>query len=391
MTKSALCSLLLLSAVSSAFAGPWLSSLPDAQAQSKAKSRPILLDFHAPWCYSCYYMEQNVLSKPDFEKRAEKLVPVTVDVDTPRGNDLQQKYHVTFLPTYVVLSPGGDRELGRIIGEQTEADFLDKLSALTGGRATDDAEFMARRAKIKAGDVAELRRALAGTADCRTPYAVEYGEPSVAKLPPTRKSELLAKERAALEDLASRKLFVPRERRCADFRSGVEALASVDRAQGDKAARAALLQRAVAQLEADQPSVGQDRNRDDNLRLFLDMSGDEAKLKTHYEALIKAYPSDYVYPYRWAKHLVDHGRATEALPWIETADRRAYGANRLMVTDVRARALAALGRRDEARALLERDLRSARGRFPDETPLLAQTLTELGGKNPLSSATPNRD
>lgn len=388
--KSALCSLLLLSTVSSAFAGPWLSSLPDAQARSKAKGRPILLDFHAPWCYSCYYMEQNVLSKPAFEGRAKDLVPVTLDVDTPQGNELQQKYHVTFLPTYVVLSPGGERELGRIIGEQTEADFLDKLAALTGGRATDDAEFMARRAKIKAGDMAELRRALADKADCRTPYAVEYGQPTVEKLPSAEKSALLVKERAALEDLAARKLFVSRDQRCADFRSGVEALASVEQELGDTAARAALLERAVGQLEADQASVGQDRNRDDNLRLFLDMSGDEAKLKTHYEGLIKAYPSDYVYPYRWAKHLVEKGRATEALPWIETADRRAYGANRLMVTDVRARALAALGRRDEARALLERDLRSARGRFPDETPLLAQTLTELNAKR-ASSATTSRD
>lgn len=355
----------------------WLKALPEAVTRSKTSKQPILLDFQAPWCYSCYYMEQRVLSKPGFAEKAKGLVPVKLDVDTADGSALKAKFRVTFLPTYVVLAPGGDKELGRIIGEQTEADFLDKLAALTGGRGTDDAAVLARQRKIKAGDLAELERELDAPADCRTPYAVEYGEAFVAKLPAARKAKLLAKERASLESLAAKRLFVPTESRCADFRSGVEALVDVDDALGDKAAREAALDRAIALLEADQPSVGADRNRDDNLRLFLDMRGDESKLAAHYEALIKAYPNDYVYAYRWARHLVERGRAGEALPWIDKADQRAYGANRLMVTEVRARALAALGRRADARALLERDLRAARGRYPDEEPLLRKTLAGL--------------
>jgi len=372
---------ILLASLSLPARAEWLKALPEAVARSKTSNRPILLDFQAPWCYSCYYMEQRVLSKPAFAEKAKSLVPVKLDVDTDDGSALKEKLHVTFLPTYVVLGPGGDKELGRIIGEQTEADFLDKLAALTGGRGTDDAAVLARQRKIKAGDLAELERELDARADCRTPYAVEYGQAFVAKLPPPRRAKLLAKERASLESLASSKLFVPAESRCADFRSGVEALADVDEALGDTAARESALDRAIAQLEADQPAVGADRNRDDNLRLFLDMRGDEAKLAAHYEALIRAYPNDYVYAYRWARHLVERGRAGEALPWIDKADRRAYGANRLMVTDVRARALAALGRSAEGKALLERDLKASRGRFPDEEPLLRKTLAELSARH----------
>src|SRR5687767_8569009 len=98
----------------------WLTDLPAAYAEAKASGRPILVDFEAPWCYSCYYMQQRVLSRPAFAKAAESLVLLKLDVDTSAGAAVKAERAVTFLPTYLVLSPTGS-ELGRILGEQTEA------------------------------------------------------------------------------------------------------------------------------------------------------------------------------------------------------------------------------------------------------------------------------
>ena len=353
-------------------AAGFLTSLPDAVSESRKTGKPILVDFHAPWCYSCYYMEQRVLSKPAFEKASERFVPLKLDVDTPEGAALKAKHAVSFLPTYVVLEKGGGPELGRVIGEQTEQEFLAKLKALEKGAATGDAAMQALNERAKKGDLKAVDEALADPHDCRLVYPVLYAEKAAAA-----DKALLSRERAALETLAGKKLFVPPAGRCPDFRSGVEALADVYEAQGDKAARAALMRRAVTQLQSDQSGVGEDRNRDDNLRVFLELAGDDAELDAHYKALLEAYPADYVYAFRWAKRLLARAKPAEALALIEKADKLAYGANRVDVTVARARILAALGRAAEGKKLLERERSAAKARFPDRLAGVEKALAEL--------------
>jgi thioredoxin-like negative regulator of GroEL len=354
----------------------WLKTMPEAVSASVSRRLPLLVDFQAPWCYSCYYMEQRVLSKPAFQAAAEKVVTLKLDVDTPEGAAAKAKHGVTFLPTYIVLASGGSQELGRIIGEQTEADFLKKLQAIVGGGKSDDAASLALEERIGAGDLDALRGRLRGGVDCRLPYAVFKGEPHVAKLPPGPRAQLLDLERTALTKLADENLFGPAADRCADFRSGVEALADVYEAAGDKPARARLLQRAVAQLDRD-ADVGQDRNRDDNLRFFLELTDDQPRLKDLYERLIAAYPTDYVYAYRYARNLSEHGKNAAALAYVEKADKRAYGANRLAVTLLRAKILGALGRKPEAAALLKRDIKAGKAAFPKQAQELEKQLATL--------------
>lgn len=362
--------LLLLSFALPVRADVWHASYPDAVTASTSRKQPILADFQAPWCYSCYYMEQKVLSKPAFLAAAKTLVPLKLDVDTPEGRALKEKHRVTFLPTYVVLAPGGDKELGRIVGEQTEEDFLKQLAAITAGKGGgEDPALEALREKAKKGDVKALETLLDKPADCKLPYAVDAAAPAVEKLYPEHRDAVYKKERKALESLDASK--------CADYRSAVETLADVYERQKDAAARSALLDKAIARLRSTGLAAGEDRNRDDNLRFFLEMKDDDAAVAEWYRKLLSAYPSDYVYAYRYAKRLHAKGRDADALPFIEKADKLAYGANRLNVTKVRAEILAKLGKKTDAVALLKRDAKAGAKAFPKEAADLEKTAAGL--------------
>jgi thioredoxin-related protein len=334
----------------------WKTDLKPALEQAAVEKKLALIDFQAPWCYSCYYMDKNVLSKARFAEATEPLVLVKLDVDQPAGRELKEKFAVTFLPTYVLVD-GKGREKGRIVGEQRESDFIDRLAAILRGTASDDAARSALREKAKKGDAAAVEKLLDRPADCQTPYDVMSAKAL------SEKDLKTAQDR--LETLSRASLFVDAPKRCADFRSGVDALADVYEklALADK--RKELHWRAV-ELTRKDAKTGEDRNRDDNVRYFLERLGDEAKLRAFYKELIAAYPSDYVYSYRYAKWLHERKRPDEALSWIEEADKLCYGANRLKVTLVRAKILTDLDRKSEAKDLLSRDAKAGRKAFPKD-------------------------
>ncbi|MEK7859491.1 MAG: thioredoxin family protein [Elusimicrobiota bacterium] len=416
---------LLLALPCAAFAeASWLTELESALKAAQAAKKPVLIDFQAPWCYSCYYMDSHVLSREPFAQAAKGLVLLKLDVDTEAGRALKEKYGVTFLPSYVVIDEKG-AALGRIIGEQTEQDFLSRLDAVlkTSGRdplaqaeqrlgqrlaAGEFSQAASEVAKLPAPRLKELRKrvswrvlaarlalrqaekaqdpaAAAGALEtilkeeqaCDLAYDVGYSEKVVDALPPERRLALLGAERDALESLVSRRVMSVGASRCADFRSGIETLAEVYAKLGEKERRAGLLSRANAFLERQDVKPGVDRNHDDNRRFFLELAGEDAKLQALFIELVAAYPADYVYRARFAKHLLEKGEAALALDWAERADQLAYGANRLSVTKTRAKALAALGRKEEALALLRRDIKAGSAVFAKDVRGLEELAAEL--------------
>ncbi|MBI3171330.1 MAG: thioredoxin family protein, partial [Hydrocarboniphaga effusa] len=90
---------------------------PVAAAQASARERraPLLVDFQAPWCYSCYYMAKNVLNGAEWERVRQETVVLELDADSPEGARWMQSWSVKALPTYVMFD-GGGQELGRILG-----------------------------------------------------------------------------------------------------------------------------------------------------------------------------------------------------------------------------------------------------------------------------------
>lgn len=221
-----------------------------------------------------------------------------------------------------------------------------------------------------------LRHLLELDRSCDLAYDAAYAEELVEALAPASRQAVLRAEQQALERLVDEKVLIDGPARCADLRTSIEALADVYAKLDMKDKRLSLIARALAFLEKS-AKTGEDRNRDDNYRYFLEQAGDDARLRAFYGELTTAYPADYVYPYRYAKYLAGKKEFEPALAWAEKADRLSYGANRLAVTGVRAKALVALGRAEEAKKLLKRDIRTAARAFSKDVKPLEALLRDL--------------
>jgi len=402
-------------------------SFEQGLAQAKSRQSPLIVDFHAPWCYSCYFMATNILTGADWDAVERKAVVVEIDADSPDGAALMQQYAIKFLPSYLVLSANGG-ELGRILGEKTRAEFYPRINELIDrGETLDEvraavkdgspASVAAGRGVLKsylarydadgglrwlatlsgsanhalrddaaaALTIARLQflqavqrndakaalnlgaTVLAGDLGCERPYELDRYLPFASRQPDAH--ALIAAQRAAAEQLVADGVFGATP--CADKRSAVFAAADIFEALGDKDAKRALLMRAIADVEKEiGGDLKKDRNLDDNLRIYNDqlaaLSGDYRAYDALMPRLIAAWPDDYVYAARWGKSLLARGQPADALPQLEAAAARAYGINRLQVAEQRVQALQALQRDADARHVVAETLKANGPWFPEE-------------------------
>ena len=424
-------------------------TLPSVLAAARAKRSPALVEFAAPWCYSCYYMEKHIYSTPAWIGVKAANATATLDADSPAGSAAMKRYGVKMLPTLLVLDADGS-EVGRIAGEQTPAAFtpqLDKLLAAsrhadTLGRLEDrvrrhmgpDASFVApthtilatyrargdgagamafldsvpaeRRGMLETrpeitGEIARIKLVethaddpaaclaaaapvLANTAtgaDCEAAYDLSHALDCAEseRMPAAERAAAVAPGGAlASGDAITSRLLAPGA--CADRRTlTTDRFRWLTLAGRDAEARAGLSAE-TARLEK---TVGRqptsDRNAADNLRVYYGLLDDKPKLESWLATLSKAYPEDYVYPYRLGRQLLADNRPAEALPWLEQASAKAYGANRLSVAEQRSKALMALGRPDEARATAEAVLAENGPWFPEAAAKLRITAGLAAG------------
>jgi thiol:disulfide interchange protein len=61
------------------------ASVDAALARAKKAHAPVLLDFSAPWCYSCYFMATHVLNGVEWDALEARTIVATVDADSPDG------------------------------------------------------------------------------------------------------------------------------------------------------------------------------------------------------------------------------------------------------------------------------------------------------------------
>lgn len=412
-------------------------SFDEALVQARARQAPLLIDFHAPWCYSCYYMATHVLSGPEWQAVEKRAVVLAVDADSPAGGELRERYGIKALPSYLVLDSEG-RELGRILAEKTRAEFYPELNAMLdrglalsavalevkdgsaasiaaartvlashlarydadGGlqwlqhlpepaqqalQADGGAALLIRRLQFlqaiqKQDQPAALRsgrEVLAGELGCERAYELDRYRAVAAQQPQAK--ALLAAQRPALDRLLADGVFGARP--CADQRAVVLAAAELYAALGDTAAQQALLRRAMAAVDAQiAGDYRKDRNLDDNLRVYTEqlalLNGDYTALDRLLPKLIAAWPQDYVYAYRHGRSLLARGQAAQALPLLEQAAQQAYGINRLKVAEQRVLALQALQRETDARRVVAEALKANGPWFPDEAAKLKAVLKE---------------
>jgi thiol-disulfide isomerase/thioredoxin len=406
-------------------------TIDEALKASAEQHRPVLIDFQAVWCYSCYYMASHVLTGSDWAAVQRKAIVVEADADSPDGQTWMKKLNASFLPSYVVLDEHGN-ELGRIAAEQPREKFYPKINAIlaTGntidglrkkaatGSADDVANVLeAYQARSEGDDglawfatlpadrqqetrkharvavaldqlsliksvaakdhsavIASAQKVLAQDIGCQRPYVLDNLLEASAKLPTNERKALLAAQRKPLDTYVSTQVLVARPA-CADQRSAVLASADLDEALGDQPAATSLLDRAITQTRQRLgDKLTSDRNLADNLRIYLQRAGRTAELDDYQHKLIAAYPDDYVYAYRYGRNLVESGKPAEALPYLASAADKAYGANRLTVALWRVKALKALHRDDDAKKLAGDVLETNGPWFPKQADALKAEL-----------------
>ena len=407
------------------------ATIADALKQAAQQHRPVLVDFHAVWCYSCYYMASHVLNGPDWQSVERKAIVIEADADSPDGRQWMDKLKISALPSYVVLDEHGG-EQGRILAEQTRQKFYPRINAILSGSDAleplkDKANHGSTDALVAALDVykarndsaaglawyaqlpanvrlaasanaravtsleqlhlaqakarkdnpailASAQKVLTGDAGCSRPYVLLDLLQASEKLPDTQRRSLLAAQRKATDAYLDTQIFTARPN-CADQRSAVIASADLDAATGDAGGEKALLDRAI---DTTRRSLGNDltsdRNLADNLRVYLLRAKRSDELDAYQRKLIAAYPDDYVYAYRYGRSLLESNRPEAALPWLAQAADKAYGVNRLTVTGYQVQALKTLHRQADAEQLVTAVLKENGPWFPEQVAELKAAL-----------------
>lgn len=406
-------------------------TIAEALKEAAQQHRPVLVDFSAVWCYSCYYMASHVLTGPEWEAVKHKAIVVESDADSPDAQLWMKKLNISFLPSYAVLDANGN-ELGRIAAEQPRDKFYTRINAiLAHGDTLQDLEKHAKQGSIidvanaleayqarsdgTAGlswfarlptsiqqsarkqarvtlalDQLALLKAVSANDDpavihnaqkvlsqnigCQRPYVLDDLLEASTKLSEAKRKALLAPQRAALDNYLNTQVLIATPA-CADQRSAVLTSADVDKVLGDSTAEKAVLDRAIALTRQHLGNnLASDRNQADNLRVYLAHAGLKDELDVVQRQLIAAYPNDYVYAYRYGRSLLDAGKPADALPYLNKAADKAYGANRLAVTLQQVRALKALHRNAEAKKLAN-DVLASNGRwYPQQAAALKSEL-----------------
>ena len=216
---------------------------------------------------------------------------------------------------------------------------------------------------------------LAGDLGCERAYELDRYLAVVEQQADARSR--LAAQRAPMETLIASGVFSAQP--CADQRSIILTGVDLYGALADGKAQQALLTRAIEDLTQRLDGAhGQDRNLDDNLRVYTaqlaELTGDYRALDALMPRLIAAWPEDYVYAYRHGRSLLARADAAAALPYLEQAAAKAYGINRLNVAQQRVAALQALEREPEARRVVAEALKANGPWFPEEAAKLKALL-----------------
>jgi thiol-disulfide isomerase/thioredoxin len=403
------------------------SSIADAFHTASQQHRPVLIDFHAVWCYSCYYMASHVLNGPAWDAVEHKVIVVEADADSPDGQTWMKKLKISFLPSYVVLDEHGN-ELGRITAEQPRAKFYPQINAIiANGHTLDTLKTQANTGSVdaiasvlgayKARDegeeglrwfaslpsnvreiankyapitltlaqlglakaaaanddkavIAGAQRVLADPIGCERPYVLDQLFEATKSEPEAPRRAVLAPQRKALDEYLNSQVLTATPA-CADQRSAVLASADLDAALGDHAAETAVLDRAITITKQGLGGdVTHDRNLADNLRVYLARAKRTEELDAFQRKLIAAYPDDYVYSYRYGRSLLDAGKPETALPYLSQAAAKAYGANRLAVATQQVKALKTLHRADEAKKVASQAIADSGPWFPKQVAAL---------------------
>jgi thioredoxin-related protein len=129
LKRIALAAAIALLVVPQTFAGitGWQKSIATAQKLAKDKNQLIFVDLFAQWCGWCHRFEAEVFPSQVFQQATGDMILLRLDTeDGNEGTRLAQKFNVSSLPTFLVLTP--DMTLAGIIrGYAAPNEFVSML------------------------------------------------------------------------------------------------------------------------------------------------------------------------------------------------------------------------------------------------------------------------
>jgi thioredoxin-related protein len=109
------------------FAGTWNKSYADAMKKAKSANQLVFVDLFADWCGWCHRMEQEVFPSETFQKATDKMVLLRLNTeDGGDGTKFAQKFNVTSLPTFLILTPE-DTVAGVLRGYAPAKEFVTEM------------------------------------------------------------------------------------------------------------------------------------------------------------------------------------------------------------------------------------------------------------------------
>lgn len=87
-----------------------------ALACAKATQRPLVLDMWAPWCHTCISMQTTVLRDPSLAPIADRYVFAAIDTDREQNAAVVARYPLQNWPTFFVIAPQDEAVQERWLG-----------------------------------------------------------------------------------------------------------------------------------------------------------------------------------------------------------------------------------------------------------------------------------
>ena len=105
-----------------------------AQKQATLEQKPLLIDFYAPWCAPCKWMDETTFKDQQVvDALGEKYISIKVNIDDLDGFALKSKFDVKVLPTIIILDDRG-RVIERLEETVGSKRLLDVLTMIDAGQ-----------------------------------------------------------------------------------------------------------------------------------------------------------------------------------------------------------------------------------------------------------------